>query len=46
MAALRALAIPGTTIASVWLLGEALSLRQWLGIGVLVAGIWFLRAPA
>ncbi len=46
MASLRAIAIAGTTIAAVVLLGEHLSPRQWIGIGVIIAGIWMVLAPA
>ena len=46
MAALRAIATAGTTLIAVWLLGESLSPRQWLGIGVIIAGIWMVLAPS
>ena len=46
MAALRAIAIAGTTLAAVILLGEVLTLRQWVGIGIIIAGIWMVLVPA
>ena len=46
MAALRAIAIAGTTLAAVVLLGEHLALRQWLGVGVIIVGIWMVLSPA
>lgn len=44
MAVLRAIAIGGTTLAAVALLGEALSARQWLGVGVIIVGVWLVSA--
>ena len=40
MAGLRALSIAGTTILAVVLLSERLTLFQWIGVGLILAGIF------
>lgn len=41
-----ALTYVGVILGSHWLLGEAMSLQQYLGVGLIILGVTLLRRPA